>query len=1028
MQVRLNSRSAKLQRKALVVAVGLVFTGMAGVAFGQATTGTIFGQAPVANGETVQITGGAGFNRTIPVDDSGRYTVTIPVGTYTVTLMKDGQAIQTKNGVTTRVAGSVQVDFTNEAGTVAGSESAKNLSTVTVTANGIPSIDVSSVNESTIITAEQLKHLPLARSGEAIALLSPGSVQGAALLGTGPTGEPLVSFGGASVAENAYYINGFNTSDPLGNSGGITLPYGAIAQQQTLTSGYGAQYGRSAGGVISQVGQSGSNTWHFGGQVLWSPAFARSQYDNIDYVNPRSQIPGEEKGDLYRYRNGDSLWNTVYDAYIGGPLIKDKLFFYAAAEADKTQTTDVGSIGAANVSYQRVSDPKYYLKLDWNINDSNTLSLTGVQNTNNNNPAEIYDYDYTTKKSGQFSSLGQETNNKFKIWIAKYTSYITDNLSLNAMYGKMDGTYYSNQPAYPGFDPSLPNIITPDQQNPLYSGGGGGITNSNTNISLANPAHKSEVINMRLDLDWKLGDHDIQFGIDNDTTRDINAGDLMTGPGYAWEYQQAAHPDAPIAGTPGAPEYVAAPGGEGYYVDKYVFQTQASVKVTQRAQYVQDNWQITPRFLLNLGLRNDQFTNYNPGGVAFLRLTSPQWAPRVGFSWDVNGDSSLKIFGNAGRYYLAMPAGVALRDAGAPLFTREYFTYTGIDANGIPQGLTPITSNPSGPVPINGENGVPLDPKVVAAKNLKAEYQDEYVLGMQQQITPEWNYGVTALVRRLGRVIDDVGDVSTICNVLVAQGGDPASCANIDGSILINPGSVNTIRARNAAGGYDTAVVTPQDFGFPPVKRKYYSLETFLEHSWDGKWYGKVDYVFSRSYGNTEGPVQSNIGQGGNSVSATEAWDYGSLMQNSNGLQANDRKHVIKAYGTYQVAPEWTVGGVLTIASGTPKSCLGYLGPDETDPINYGPSYHWCGGVPAVPGTTGRTPWIHQLDLQAEYRPQWADKKLGFQIQLHNALNEQKVTQIYPFYGSVDAPLARYGQAEALEIPRYVQLGVTYDW
>ena len=56
----------------------------------------------------------------------------------------------------------------------------------------------------------------------------------------------------------------------------------------------------------------------------------------------------------------------------------------------------------------------------------------------------------------------------------------------------------------------------------------------------------------------------------------------------------------------------------------------------------------------------------------------------------MNGDSTFKVFGNAGRYFLAMPNNVAIRGASASTFTREYFSYTGIAPDGTPIGLTPI--------------------------------------------------------------------------------------------------------------------------------------------------------------------------------------------------------------------------------------------------------------------------------------------------------------------------------------------------
>ena len=62
---------------------------------------------------------------------------------------------------------------------------------------------------------------------------------------------------------------------------------------------------------------------------------------------------------------------------------------------------------------------------------------------------------------------------------------------------------------------------------------------------------------------------------------------------------------------------------------------------------------MTDRFLLNVGLRNDAFANYNNSGQKFTSQNR-NWSPRLGFSWDVYGDASLKVYGNAGRYYLAI--------------------------------------------------------------------------------------------------------------------------------------------------------------------------------------------------------------------------------------------------------------------------------------------------------------------------------------------------------------------------------------
>lgn len=166
---------------ALAIAMGV---GLTRQAFAQSTTATISGQAPATAGESIQVTGGSGFNRTVKVSESGKYSVTLPVGTYDVTLLKDGAAVQTQKGITPTPGATLSVNFAAAAvADEAGAANAKTMATVSVSASAIPPIDVKSSVDSQIITAEQLKHLPVARSAETIALLAPGTVVGASALG-----------------------------------------------------------------------------------------------------------------------------------------------------------------------------------------------------------------------------------------------------------------------------------------------------------------------------------------------------------------------------------------------------------------------------------------------------------------------------------------------------------------------------------------------------------------------------------------------------------------------------------------------------------------------------------------------------------------------------------------------------------------------------------------------------------------------------------------------------------------------------
>ena len=1074
-------RRSVFRRTALAMAV-IAGVGMTGQVLAQATTGSVFGTAPVSSGETVRIVNNqTGLTREVAVDSAGRYGANqLPVGDYTVSLVQNGNVVSTRDHVQVSVAGGTPVAF------AAAGNNVQNLSSVTVTANALPAIDVSSTRQTSVITAQQLKTLPIAHSAEDIALLAPGVSMGGSTLGTGPTGTPLVSMGGSSVVENAYYLNGFNTTDPIGGSGGVALPYFAIAEQQTITSGYGPEYGRSTGGVISQIGQRGSNDFHAGVYVSVRPSFAESSADNIYYSNPKATVgyiqnvlnagntapitqgstnysPGY--GQIQTGNRQNSDWETVYDAYFSGPLIKDKLFFYITAEwqHDSSQyggsnqgVAQVPPNGAADWYSTGTKSPKIYGKLDWNINDNNVLEFTGVQSQIQELGYNAYQYNYSNQTVGNYWASNYLTKNTFKIGILKYTSYITDDLTMEFMYGLMSGEYYTQ--------------IPPGSQSPVTFNAGvnvpAGVTPPNALFSTyPNPDHTSKNANLRLDFDWKVtANHDLKFGIDNLQTRDDHDGQTPVG-GGSFTYL------APGSLPPGASTipYVNPPV-PGTYVVQSIYHPNAELAVRQKAQYVEDKWQVTPNLLLDLGLRNDQFSNLGPGGIAYVRETKPQWAPRLGFSWDVFGDSSFKVFGNAGRYYLALPAGLATRNSAmGGLNGSITYTYTGIGPTGLPEGLSPVltvlapgVTTPGFNSP-DGENGVPGNSKDYASTNLKASYQDEYVLGFQKMLGDTGLvFGVQGTYDRLGNIIDDT---DLVCDGAVIGG-------------LVNPGKTNYIpepaatcgplytwNPNTGQGTFLSSVYgdVPGAVGsYPTPSRKYYALDTYLEHTWDGKWYGKIDYVFSKSYGSSEGPTDTNTGQttnqrnGGFSGSTTMTWDFPDIMAYSNGEQSNSHRHTLKLFGAYSITPEWTVGATYIIQSGSPIACLSGYGTEDNADLYGGSFQHFCGGTilpvasqtPAgvatgamgsPPGAAGHTPWTHQLNLSLSYVPAWANKHLTFQAEVHNVFNEQHAllfaspagayNSSYTYWaGSTGYYSPTFMTATATEQPRYMDFNVKFDW
>lgn len=1023
-------RNPKWCHTALAVALSM---SLGGVAMAQSTTGSIFGQAPAAAGETIVASNTSGFTREVAVDSSGRFQISnIPVGVYTVSLKRDGSIVDTRKNVALAPGAGTSVSFN------AGMTETTSLGAVTVSASALPSIDVSNVNSSTVITAADLRRLPVVHSAEAIALLSPGTVSGSSYFAN------AVAFGGSSVSENAYYVNGYNTGEPYRNIGGFQLPYGAIDQQETLTGGYSAKYGRSDGGVINQIGKRGTDEWHFGAQVAWAPRFLEGTPTNNRYGTPA--IPGtltnpdsidglthyqlsdpDKPGTLHRYRNDNKQWETIYSAYLGGPLIQDKLFMFLALETTKTQTTNVQDLDTANVQYNQDRGTKFYGKLDWNITDNNVLELTALKNHETTGIGSTYNFDYDTLKATSFSTPNDVLKNNAQFYIGHFTSYITDDATLSVLYGKAK---FQNPTIYGNTSP-LPFISQATDSNKAYWVNGQPPHNDQTNTSWSSANAEDSTSGLRVDFDYRLGDHDLAVGVDNMKYQAKNQGPNQLNPfnpdlNYYWRYY--------ADGTVRSREI-------GW---------QTSMTMTQKAYYLQDSWQVSPTLLLSIGVRNDHFTNNNNLGQAFVDEKN-QWEPRIGASWDVNGDSTFKIYGNVGRYYLALPNNAAERAANVSTYLQTHYSYKGIDpATGIPIGLEVIdpTSSP------DGEYGLPKDPEEVTARNLKPEYVDEFIVGFDKQLGDQWTYGAKAMWRDLKVAIDDECSPGQIATKMTAAGLNPDDYSeSLYGAAycrLINPGQTNDmlIRADAGSGASDTVVsMSTKDWGYSQgVKRKVGSLNLYLEHPFDGKWQARVDYTYSRGFGNTEGQVRSDFGQG--DVSKTEDWDSWQLMDGQNGSLANVRKHQFRIRGNYQITPEWLVSGTLLAQSGVGKSCLGYYGPEGVgDPSGYNAggdgNYHWCGGSRVPPGTIGHTPWTKPLNLGIHYSPAFADHKLAFNLDVFNVFNEQKGIQADPigeaaYNGGTDAngnPAPDivyinngYGDPLFYEDPRTVRLSVTYDY
>jgi len=999
---------------ALAILLGAALT--QGAAYAQSTSGNISGSAADAAGSTVQITSNAsGVTRDVTVDASGHFrAAALPTGTYTLT-MTGADGVSSSRTVNVVAGQTTNASF--DAGTGATS-----LDTVEVRGlASVNSIDLSSVESRTTFTADKLNALPVPRDITSVSLLTPGTVKSSGYFDN-------ASFGGASAAENSYYVNGFNITNLYDSLSFSEVPFQAIDQLDVQTGGYGAQYGFSTGGVTSVNVKRGTNEWHGGLSWTGAPSWGR---ENVGNVN-------DNNGEIFRsYRNNYQSSNT-YTGWIGGPLIKDKLFIFALGEFDQSNSTSYGGrTGVEEYADDRsataydyeTKTPYWLVKLDWYLNDANHFEYTGFDNSSR------YTYDYYTAQYGD-NNLPTKTDYNGQLVgksggqtdIFKWTSYLTDNLTMALQYGQMrnQASQFTISPDgdYSYYDG---NVQAPDGACPyvVYNGGKiGCAVNSRVDIY----GGKNSRDSYKADFEWQLGAHKVAFGYSDETWKS-RQGTAYSGGAY-W----VIRPDHRVYADENDDVGTLRP--DAYRIN---YRTGGSVEIDQKSFYLQDNWQITDNFMLYGGIRNDSFDNKNGNGASFVKQDDI-WQPRLGFAWDVLGDGNSKLFGSLGRYSLPIAANVALRAASASYYTVDYYDYLGSydPVSGVPN----VAPTPYNSQVYNGEDGSTPDPRAVASKGLKPYTQDEAILGYQQTLVSDnsfidgWTLGAKATYRRINNVIDDTCDTRQVYLAAQAAGYDMAHWddaggewglpSGLPGCYLYNPGkSLDIALDVDGDGTADNIHVDGSALG--PKAKRYYKAVTLSAEKATDKWYASVNYTWAKLNGNYEGLVKSTNGQ--DDTGTTSDFDFAEIMYGSDGYLFNDHRHTLKAYGAYNFTDEWQAGVDIQVQSGAPISCYGGGTGTFGTEYGYGGSFHYCNGEISQLGTSGRTPWTYTVNPNVVYKPSWL-QGLSVQLSVLNAFNTIKPLQVYEQLRDedYDETSSNYKVGQYYTTPRYVRFQVQYDF
>jgi len=994
------SSTRSLRKSVLSIAMGVCLSSLAmAPAFAQSATGSVAGRASA--GDQIMITNRAtGASRTVTVGADGSYRLSqLPVGEYDLQLNRGGQAVGQPLPVNVPLGGTATVNLGNEGNLT-------NLDAVQVVGSSVVNrVDVYSTETATNVTREEIARLPVDQTLGSVALLAPGVVSSGATFGG-------LTFGGSSVAENAVYINGLNVTDPYRRQGFSSVPFAFYQEFQVKTGGYSAEFGRTTGGVINAVTRSGGNEFHAGIEATFEPAaWASEKKDHF-----------HEDGTLDERNRTSRDASPFYKANVwaSGPIVKDKLFLFAMYEKRDSSPRDIDTTQA----WYTESDNDFWgAKLDWRINDNHLVELLAFSDKADSVTSNyLYTWDTAVKgaKRGESSAASGGDN-----WSLTYTGHFTENFVAKAMYGVNERSAFSGSPS----DAEC-SIVT---RSGSYTSRFGPETTREgchpSDTSIASRADKREAV--RLDFEWTLGDHLLRFGLDQETM-DSNSSVVYPGDGVSYQVQ-AATAGGPLNGT-------VIPAGTTAIVDARRYITGAPVTTEAQAVYIEDNWNVTPNLLLSLGVRFDKFHNKLASGSTFAEAGfSDMVSPRLGFSWDMKGDGTTKVFGNAGRYYLPLTNKLTDYFGGGTTDEHTYYVLGGwtpkIDPITGGTYLAPILGAQIGPVNTDGNIPAPTDVRTAVARDLKQVFQDEFILGFQQAINQEWSYGINATYRRVTRAVED-----TRIN--------HSDCPGNWNFPIINPGEVNTLWCASTQSwvDIDTSVDGYQALGsnaisgYKKPRRTYKAVEFQLDRAWDDRWAFNASYLWSKSEGNIEGPVNSDTGYADTNL--VQFYDHPAVNERY-GVLFNDYRHQIKLRGSFKLNDMWSFGATLSARSGGPITAFGVRWPNDNR--GFGPGEFSGGGsgwlcvancsslnrelVFTERGAFGRMPWVTNLGANVTWTLPVEDFDLKARFSVFNLLNSQTVINVHSRYESTaGTQLPHFGQGTVWQSPRYMQLVVTYTY
>jgi hypothetical protein len=1024
---RKRGQMIRIRRAATVLGLALLLAG--GLARAQETTGRVTGRVadkdtgmPIG-GVTVIMQGPQGEDATL-TDDRGEYQfTTLPIGTYVIRFYAANASTQVEQpGVVVQADKMVRVNAK-----MAGAVQAAAQQTYVITGKA-PTIDIGSARVGAQFDDAFDNNVPLGRTYGDIIERAPGAFV---------DGSGNVSIGGATGLENIYIVNGLNvTGLQYGNlengassrGGGTNLPPEFLTQIDVNSGGYQAEYGGAMGGVINTVLKSGSNEFHGSAFGYWSPFWMAA--------NPKIILPlGSSLGSVQKPDFDDSL-----GAEVGGPLIKDKLFFWVGfapritdshvlrlTYAEQEDPNNPGSpmLGANGLPAlhalpgwtaripQSHKTYSYAGTIDWIPLPANklTLSIIGTPSFNQDVQSQYGINDISSDPQWARESLTKTNTDVSAHWVSKL---FDRHWQIDALAG-MHSEYFYNRSPYaalngenelqysgsnlwdlehaPGCMPSADGF-QPCPVSPYYQTGGFGAIEQYTGYRWSGELKSTHLFEAG-------GHHELKYGWHLDlSTLDLDRS--YTGPAGSRAFVQLNPGQGTFNSTnfftlsPGenATDYTTglSPGSNLFYSPDYRDSLRASVRSLSNAFFLQDSY--SPQRLRNLtvnaGVRLELQKIYDYGGYSFLDTTN--LSPRLSVVYDPFNDGRSKISASYGRYYEAVPLDVAARYFGGEnAYTRYNIPFSscaGASAN--PYQWTGPANYRNCALPAPGQpdpNGVPGFNSEYAQPNLQGQYNNEVVATAEREIMEDMTVRLDYQHRWLGTIIEDGDGPGAANGVLANPGHVPQSALDAaqhqldQATAAANAMPNNPALASNLASAQYNLATLQQLGAAPAPERTYDAVTLSLNKRFSKNWFARASYTYSRLIGNYEGLYQAETNyaapNGGN------AYDFPELYVNQNGPLPNDRPHLVHLDGFYAHPVgrgRITIGLSFTARSGIPRNYVSNLEPQSP--------YQLVFLLPR--GAAGRSPTVTELDAKIAYgRPISAKMRLEGFMDLFNVFDQQ---------------------------------------